>query len=131
MTRSGATIPRIAKAFCSRRRVKSTRCRSWSISMLGAKHSSAGSFVRRAAHSRIDCPNPAKRTTRMCEDSPRQSLWGSSYRCQRIGAVIVGPGGAPEKAALDQVPDAADDRNKDNQHPPAGLVAIVKAFDPD
>jgi hypothetical protein len=36
-----------------------------------------------------------------------------------------------EKAEFDQYPDRADDRDNVDKHPPAGFVAVVKAFDID
>jgi hypothetical protein len=43
----------------------------------------------------------------------------------------VWPRGSLEEAELDQEPDRADDRDKRNQHPPAGFVAVVEALDMD
>ena len=43
----------------------------------------------------------------------------------------VWPRGSLEEAELDQEPDRADDRDKPNQHPPAGFVAVVEALDMD
>ena len=40
--------PCVAKDSWIRRRLRSTRCRSWSISAIRSEHSSAGSFVRQA-----------------------------------------------------------------------------------
>jgi hypothetical protein len=43
----------------------------------------------------------------------------------------VRPWRALEKAELDQQPDRSDDWDKADEHPPAGFVAVVKAFDID
>ena len=43
----------------------------------------------------------------------------------------VWPRGSLEEAELDQEPDRADDRDKPNQHPPAGFVTVVEALDMD
>src|SRR4051812_45323014 len=47
---------------------------------------------------------------------------------KRIRTVIVGALGAGEAPALDQEPDAADDRHQRNQRPPARFVAIMPAL---
>jgi hypothetical protein len=43
----------------------------------------------------------------------------------------IWPQGSLEEAELDQEPDRADDRDKHNQHPPAGFVTVVEALDMD
>src|SRR5262245_50357880 len=43
----------------------------------------------------------------------------------------VRPERAFEKAQLDHQPDRADERDKTDEHPPTGFVAVVKAFDID
>src|SRR6056297_404224 len=48
---------------------------------------------------------------------------------ERICAKAVGARGAFENAEIDDGPDQAEDRDKQDQHPPAGLVAIMKPLD--
>src|SRR5262249_34270280 len=50
---------------------------------------------------------------------------------RHLWAEPVRPRRALEKAEFDQYPDRADDRDKGDKHPPAGFVAVVKAFDID
>src|SRR5262245_58090311 len=47
------------------------------------------------------------------------------------GTESVRTGRALEKAELDQDPDRADDWDEADQHPPAGFIAVVEAFDID
>src|SRR5262245_43737283 len=47
---------------------------------------------------------------------------------KRVRTVIVGALGAGEASALDDEPDAADDRHQPDQRPPARFVAIVPAL---
>src|SRR5262245_15300445 len=46
-------------------------------------------------------------------------------------AESVGPWRAFKKAQLDHQPERADERDKADEHPPAGFVAVVEAFDID
>ena len=61
-----------------------------------------------------------------------QSLYAAMARSIRYRRTEpVWPRGSLEEAELDQEPDRADDRDKPNQHPPAGFVTVVEALDMD
>src|SRR5215204_2007232 len=47
---------------------------------------------------------------------------------ERVGAEAVGAWHSGQEAELDEIPDEADDRDEQDEDPPARLVAIVEAF---
>jgi hypothetical protein len=62
--------------------------------------------------------------------APRGSCARPRSICHRR-TELVWPRGSLKEAELDQEPDRADDRDKHNQHPPAGFVTVMEALDMD
>src|SRR6476620_11347103 len=66
-----------------------------------------------------------------------RSVMASSCRSAELASArdrrteAVRPRRAGEEAALDQEPDSADDGDQQDQHPPAGFIAVVPALDVD
>src|SRR3954451_19050986 len=52
-------------------------------------------------------------------------------RGKRVGAVAVWPRRAGQEAKFDDVPDQPDDRDEENEDPPARLVAVMIALNGD
>src|SRR3954447_16302741 len=77
--------------------------------------------------------DPPRRAVEPSERGKKSAL-GANWkrlRGKRVGAVAVRPRRAGQEAEFDDVPDQPDDRDEENEDPPARLVAVMIALNGD